>query len=307
VIARTGGASAALLLAAIVVSAASSRADSPTTRSHAAVYDSLDPLSIEHVTSAQALQTELAQPNVAPTRIWKLLEHAEILECLSCIPQVAKLLYDGNAKNREISAWWLRRRPFGVFGPGEVYSGVLATLSDAGETEFRRAYAANAIGEFLLPAGVPYVAKAALEDPSPRVRAAAVLALARLNDEGPEQQLGRALADPDESVRLAALSAVLAINVFTSREKIAERFGDGSSAVRRRAAEIAGALKLADAIAGLSVLSSEASESDPGVRAAAAWALGQLADPQAGPALSAALSDSNSLVRDAARIALQRL
>ena len=52
--------------------------------------------------------------------IWQALEHGEKVECLDCIPAVEKLLYDGNAKNREIAAWWLRRRIFGVFGPGEV-------------------------------------------------------------------------------------------------------------------------------------------------------------------------------------------
>src|SRR5690606_17173109 len=133
---------------------------------------------------------ELKHPNIAPMRLWKLLEHGEKVECLACIPYVSRLLYSGHAKNREIAAWWLRRRIFGVFGPGEVYSRVVSTLSDAKQSEERRAYAANAIGEFLNPAGVKHVARAAVDDPSPLVRRAAVEALQRLNHEGPAQELG---------------------------------------------------------------------------------------------------------------------
>ena len=51
-------------------------------------------------------------------------------------PSVEKLLYDANAKNREISAWWLRRRIFGVFGPGEVYERMVTqTLANARRSE----------------------------------------------------------------------------------------------------------------------------------------------------------------------------
>ena len=58
----------------------------------------------------------------APTDIWQTLEHGEAVQCMNCIGAVAPLLYDPlNAKNREIAAWWLRKRVFGVFGPGEVY------------------------------------------------------------------------------------------------------------------------------------------------------------------------------------------
>ena len=80
---------------------------------------------------------ELKTANIAPTRIWKVLEHGEKLECLGCIPLVTKLLYSPTAKNREISAWWLRRRIFGVFGPGQVYSQVLKVLESGAETEER--------------------------------------------------------------------------------------------------------------------------------------------------------------------------
>lgn len=292
----------------LVASASSSSVAKPNTLAgRAAVYGSLDERSLEDVTGSEALSTQLRSANIAPTRIWKLLEHGEKVECLSCIPIVSKLLFAPNAKTREISAWWLRRRVFGVFGKGEVYSQTLATLNDSTQSEIQRSYAANAIGEFLNPAGVPDVAKAAISDGSARVRLAAVAALQRLNNEGPGRELGQALADSSEDVRLAALHAAISVNVFSSADKVVERFSDSSALVRRRAAEAVGAMKLADAVVSLTRLATESGESSPEVRGAAVWALGQIRDSAAKPAVQAALSDSSSLVRDAARIALRRL
>jgi HEAT repeat protein len=298
------------LLASSHASSAAPADPTPTedqTRGRAAVYKSLDAHSLEHVTSAEALSTELRFDNVAPTRIWKLLEHGEKVECLECIPRVSRLLFNTNAKTREISAWWLRRRVFGVFGPGEVYSQIIDTLKDANETEIRRSYAANALGEFLSPAAVPVVANAVVSDSSARVRAAAVAALQRLNNEGAGQELGKALDDGDESVRLAALTAAVSVNVFSSVDKVVERFSDSSALIRRRAVEVVGAMRLSDAVVGLVALASESTEPDADVRGAAVWALGQIADSEAKPAVQAALSDSSPLVRGAARIALRRL
>ena len=110
----------------------------------ASVYENLLSNSLERVSTPEAIKS-LSQGNVAPTRIWKVLEHGERVECLDCIPYVEKLLWDRNAKNREISAWWLRRRMFGVFGQGQVYERVVETLTND-EDATRRAYAADAIG-----------------------------------------------------------------------------------------------------------------------------------------------------------------
>ena len=57
----------------------------------------------------------------SPMEIWETLEHGESVECLDCVAAVAPLLYAGDSHTREIAAWWLRRRTFGVFGAGEVY------------------------------------------------------------------------------------------------------------------------------------------------------------------------------------------
>lgn len=270
------------------------------------VYRNLDPGSLEDVSSPRAIKSVL-KGKTAATRIWKTLEHGEKVECLDCIPLVSELLFDENPKNREIGAWWLRRRIFGVFGPGEIYSQLLETLADPGASESRRAYAAEALGEFLSSAGVTAVARALVSDPSARVRVSAVSALVRLNTEGPARELGQALADDSEDVRLAAVEASYRVHVFSSLAELVERLGDDSTRVRRRAAESLGTLRAADAAPGLVLLVDPKREEDATVRAAAVAALGRIADPETRAAVKAALDDEDGFVRDAARIALRRL
>ena len=108
----------------------------------AKVYTQLAPESLESLSTPDAIKA-VSMPNVAPSRIWRTLEHGERVECLDCIPYVAKLLYDGHPKTREIGAWWLRRRIFGVFGPDGVYAQVVQTLGDPTASEGERAYAAG--------------------------------------------------------------------------------------------------------------------------------------------------------------------
>ncbi|HTA93447.1 MAG TPA: HEAT repeat domain-containing protein [Polyangiaceae bacterium] len=272
------------------------------------VYSNLSDNSLEAVSTPAAILSLVQAPaSAAPMAIWTMLEHGERIECLDCIPYVAKMLYDGNAKTREISAWWLRRRIFGVFGPGEAYSQTIAAVTDQSQSELTRAYAASALGEFLEGAGIPPVAQALSSDTSPTVRLAAANALIRLNNQGPNAELGAALNDADESVRLAALNGATHINVFTAIDSVAGLISDPSAAVRRRAAATLGTLKVSDAVVALIALTSPANEPDAGTRAAAVWALGQLADSQARDAVVAAQGDSDSSVRDAAGIALSRL
>lgn len=273
----------------------------------ALAYEQLDHASLESVTTPARLM-RVAQGGFAPTEIWRALEHGERVECLDCIPFVSKLLYADDAKTREISAWWLRRRIFGVFGPGEVYSRLIEALNDKSVPEPRRAHAAEALGEFLSAAGTPHVAEASVQDTSALVRRAAVRALQRLNSAGPNGELAVALADPDEGVRLAALHASTRINVFSDLDQIALRIDDASSSVRVRAVEALGALRARDAVVALIAKLSPDNEATASVRAAAAAALGELGDPAARPALQEAYgSDSDRFVRDAARVALRRL
>jgi hypothetical protein len=270
----------------------------------------LHPSSVESLSSPDTIRSMFGsngQAIVAPTRIWKVLEHGEKVECLSCIPLVSGLLYESSPKTREIAAWWLRRRIFGVFGPGQIYSQVIDTLNDANQTEVKRARAANALGEFLTPSAVRHLARAIREDGSPAVREASVLALQRLNNEGPNSEIAFAMSDSDGAVRLSAIRAAMRINRFTSVTSIVERIGDDSAQVRRAAVEALGTMRLLDAAPQIAALVSVENEDDAAVRKAAIWALVTLGDGESRDAIRAALSDPDRFVRDAAATALQRL
>jgi hypothetical protein len=267
-------------------------------------YRNLQPGSLEDVSTAGAIRS-VTVAGVPATKVWKVLEHGERVECLDCIPMVQKLLWNGNSKTREIAAWWLRRRIFGVFGPGQAYEQVVTTLQDDQDPTMRM-YAANALGEFLTSASVKYVSYAAVNDEAAEVRAASVGALSRLNSEGTNGELGQAIADEDESVRLAALHASIRVNVFSDVAQVVERVSDSSELVRRRAAENLGVMRAQDAVLSLAMLSSLDNEPDQAVRAAAVASLGQIADPSGKEAVEAAQEDPDSFVRDAARIALRR-
>lgn len=296
---------AGVLVTASGIAGPSGNGSSSVTSGRAAVYQQLLDNSLEHVTPPDRIN-DVALGNSAPTELWQVLEHGEKVECLGCIPAVSNLLYNSNAKTREIAAWWLRRRIFGVFGPGQVYSQLLDTVkNDASET--RRAFAADALGEFLLADGVGPVATAATTDSSVLVRTSAVHALERLNNEGPAAELATALSDQAPEVRLAALHAAVRINVFSRPDAVAALLSDGVADVRRSAAEVLGTLHATDAVVGLIALTDPTQESDPMVRTSAVGALGKIGDSSAREAVEAALSDEDPLVQSVAQIALRRL
>jgi hypothetical protein len=242
----------------------------------------------------------------APMQVWEALEHGERIECMACISVVAPLMYSENAQNREIAAWWLRRRIIGVFGPGEVYEQTLNTLSgDSNATN--RAYAASAIGEFLVGTGIVPVAKALANDSSPMVRQYAASALGRLNDDG-NGALGAAFGDSADDVKLAALTAAVRINSFTDGAAAVKALGDGSPLVRRRAAMLLDVMRFCDAAGSLANLAQH--DSDVEVRIAACHALGNLGNTTATVTQvleSVSTNDASGLVRDMALIALQEL
>jgi HEAT repeat protein len=305
--------SASIVLSAAALVSVSSAADAPsapdaTHTGRSSVYGNLSNGSLEAVSTPDAILSLVKAPDsAAPTAIWTMLEHGERVECMSCIPYVSKMLYASNPKTREISAWWLRRRIFGVFGPGEAYEQTINAVSDQSKSALTRAYAANALGEFLEGAGIQPVSDALLKDTSPSVRLAAANALIRLNNQGPNSELSMALTDTDVDVRLAALNGVTHINVFSNVDRVVGLISDSSALVRRRAAQTLGTLHSTDSVLGLIALTYPTTESDAGVRAAAVWALGQIGDSQAKDAVLAAQNDSDSSVRDAAHIALRRL
>lgn len=241
--------------------------------------------------------------NMGASAIWETLEHGEYVECLDCIPTVANLLYDGNKDNREIAAWWLRRRIFGVYGAGEVYEQTVNTLKSSPDAT-KRGYAASALGEFLSLAAVPHLSNALKTDSSPFVRQSAAQALGRLNDDG-GGALSAGMVDGDEGVRIASVTSAGKVNSFTDAVSVAKTLGDSSATVRFKGAELLGSMHAKDSLAALIALA----QNDPSatVRAAAAHSLGMLHDVSARPALEGLQNDSDGFVRDAARIALRRL
>lgn len=241
----------------------------------------------------------------APSAIWETLERGERVECLNCIPAVEPLLYDANAQTREIAAWWLRRRMFGVFGPGEAYERTVKTLQNPSEPENRRAHAASALGEFLVAPGIDICAEAIKSDPSPVVRAAAASALGRLNSDG-NGALTTALGDADASVKLAALKSAGRINTLVDVSAVAKLTGDKDANVRKRAIEILDTYKSKDTAGAVAILAKNDPDSE--VRLAACHALGSMgAAAQRSVLEDLAKNDPDSLVRDQARIALRRL
>ena len=146
----------------------------------------------------------------------------------------------------------LRRRVFGVFGQGEVYQQTLGTLKSDADPR-RRAYAAEALGEFLAAPGVVACAEAVRNDADPGVRAAAAGALGRLNDDG-GGALSVALGDGDARVKLSALRAVSRVNAFGDVSALVRLSGDGDALVRRRAVQVLDTMRSKDSAATLLAL-----------------------------------------------------
>jgi len=265
------------------------------------VYGNIPPDQIEFLSTGDRIKSVAASGSMMA--IWETLEHGERVECLDCIPSVEPLLYDANPRTREIAAWWLRRRIFGVFGAGEVYERTLQTLANDPDPK-RRTNAAYALGEFLAAPGIEACAAAIDRDGDPNVRAAAASALGRLNDDG-RGALTKALGDVDSRVKLSALGSAGRVNTFTDVAAVARLAGDADPKVRRKSAELLGAMRAKDAVDGLIALTKDG---DAAVRNSAAHALGQIRDGRARPALEALkASDPDRLVRDQAEIALRRL
>ncbi len=265
-----------------------------------ALYGNIPPDQIEFLSTGDRIKSVAASGSMMA--IWETLEHGERVECLDCIPSVEPLLYDANPRTREIAAWWLRRRVFGVFGSGEVYERTLQTLASDPDPK-RRTNAAYALGEFLAGPGVEACAAAIDRDGDPNVRAAAASALGRLNDEG-RGALTKALGDSDGRVKLSALASAGRVNTFTDVQGVARLTGDPDAKVRRRSAELLGAMRAKDSVDGLIALTKDG---DASVRNSAAHALGQIRDGRARAALEGLANDPDGLVRDQAKISLRRL
>ncbi len=238
-----------------------------------------------------------------PSALIATLEYGEMVECGACIPLLSRnLLESGDAEVRRISAWWLRRR---VFGVGAVF--VAMRLALANDTdEVRRSRAAEALGELLEASALNPLSAAASSDASAMVRRSAILALGRLNHQGSQPLIAMALEDDaDASVRRAAVDTVLRINFADNSAVIVDALiaalADSDAMVRMRSARILGDFGVTAAATALAAVL--ALDDDRNVRQAAAFALGKLGGHDATLA-AAQESEPDSLVLDAIRVAL---
>jgi HEAT repeat protein len=286
---------------------AAPREVTPSGTGFAGVYGNIPADQVEGLSTPDVIKS--AALTGAPTRVWEALEHGEKVECLDCISSVAPLLYDSNAKTREIAAWWLRRRVFGVFGPNEVYQQTVEMLQ-AGTNPVQRAQAAYALGEFFATPGIAACAQAVKSDSDAGVRAAAASALGRLNDDG-SGALAVALADSDAGVNLAALASISRINSFSGMSSIAGLTGSANASVRQRALEVLDALDVSESVD--VVAAAAKNDTVAAVRAAACHALGTFGAATSSDASAMSIleslekNDPDTFVRDQAQIALQRL
>lgn len=252
----------------------------------------------EEIATPEAIQDVALRG--APIAVWETLEHGEQLECLDCIAYVKPLLFDKDARVREISAWWLRRRLFGYAEVALEMRKVVETDADPS----RRAAAANALGEFMDPGGTKFLIKAST-DTAAAVRIAALKGLQRINDAEGAPAVGVALADGDVAVRKTALEVATHIAGFKDVAGVARLISDPDAAVRARAADALGFFGNKGSVAGLAALA--VTDADEDVRIDAVNALGEIGDAAGKSAVDKALNDASPRVRDAARVASLKL
>lgn len=236
----------------------------------------------------------------SPTLLTSMLEYGERVECHTCVPMLERrLLEDSNSDVREISAWWLARRPFGF---AAVYHDIRTVLaSDADAT--RRARAAEALGNFADPHGIDHLGTAFMTDTASEVRVAAVHGIAEINAPEGLPFISLALADADPGVRAAALTMITRINFFDDYDALIPLLADTDGTMRRRAATVVGSLRVGAAVAGLAAMLR--GDVDVSARREAAWALGRIGGAEATSALTeVAASSPPAEVRNAINVAL---
>ncbi len=231
-------------------------------------------------------------------RIATTLEYGERVECHACVPLLEEALFTNEDSTvREMAAWWLRRRPFAINAVFHEVRTVLANDPSA----LRRARAADALGTFMIPEGMPYLVTA-LDDSDAQVRASAVTALGRLNMPAAHEAIASAFTDADRDVREAAVAQALYVNDFRQYDALMGLLADDDSMVRQRAALAIGTFRVDASVPALVGL---LSDENLRVRQSAAWALGRIGTTEARNALNEGrAAETHPLVLDAYNVAL---
>jgi HEAT repeat protein len=208
---------------------------------------------------------------IAAVHVWG--ETAEARRAAEWIEELGS----GDAAVREAAAWGL-----GSVRSERAADLLIERLADADARV--RGVAARALGRIGDPAASAPLARL-LGDPDPRVRELTVLGLGALGAEGLEDHLIRALEDPEMGVRavavsvLAGLEGTRAVHVLTSvasGDPDPHTRGMAISALGKRDAE--GRIAVPDLLPLLG-------DREPGVRDAAARALGRIGDTRSLPHL----------------------
>lgn len=153
---------------------------------------------------------------------------------------------------------------------------------------------------------------AALDNPSPAVRVAAVAALGHVGGQRATRALVAALGDPDPHVREHAARALgcnhhssLGCHRSEAREPLEAALADRDAFVRLEAVRALGELRDPEARSAIERL--VRAERDPTVRRVAVLALGRLGDRRARPLLEELAASGPERIRSAAAEALEGL
>ncbi len=230
------------------------------------------------------------------------LEQSENIPCNSdCMSMVMDLLDNDDYRIREVAAWWFARRPAQM---REVAEMATAWLTVGTSTEARNG--ADILGTFGYAKYIPTLTAAAQNSGlSGEARSAAIKALGDIANMSANPVVANAMSDADASVRLSAVTAWKNMLKQTSAEPVVALVSDSDVQVRRAATAAVGKFRTAEARVALEAVL--ASDADSAVRRNAAWALGRIGDAASRDALRVASTDTSSLVRTTAKVAMGKL
>lgn len=211
------------------------------------------------------------------------LERAELFYCPACVPLVRPLVDHPDGRVREVAAWWLSRKGL----RSELAIEAFTRLAQNDSTKARNA--ADVLGGLRNELAVEPLGAAA-QNPTytGEARAAMARAIGRI---GAPQGLSFlrklvSLGGPaDAQVREAAVEAMRGLDDFSDASAALPALGDSDPSVRAEAAYTIGSLRRrALASAGTDGVAPAlarlvASDPDAEVRRRAAWALGEIGAP----------------------------